>query len=242
MQPLLAIETSGNSLGVALKTDGGLVFEENVTAGAIHGRALAPLLQKALAAGGLKASGLGAVAVSAGPGSWTGLRIGLSAAKALAWGAGVGLIGVPSFEALARDAARHAPDCARLALRDARSGGFFLALFSETSDAPERWIKESVLPVDEALCAVEAALAAHGGIPLAVCGDRVCLDAIADAANARGWNLLRQCEHISGSAVAECGWRRCEKGEALRTAAEIHRLAPLYLRASGPELKLRGGS
>ena len=206
MQALLAVETSGNSLGVALRTGSGLVFEENVTAGMIHGRALAPLLEKALAAQGLRPAGLSAVAVSAGPGSWTGLRIGLSAAKALAWGAGVGLIAVPSFDALALQAGRHAPGSARLVLRDARSEGFFLALFSETLEWPERWIEDSVMQAPRALAAVDAALADKGGVPVAVCGDPACLDLVAEAAGARGWQLLRQCQHIGAAAVAAWGW------------------------------------
>jgi len=236
--PLLAIETSGKSLGVALRTESGLAFEENVQAGAVHGKSLAPLIRKALESQRLKAAQLGGIAVSLGPGSWTGLRIGLSAAKALAWGAGVPLIGVPSFDALARDASRHAPNHARLVLRDARSEGFFLALFSERSPHAERWIPESVLKVPALLAEVESTLPRHGDVPLALCGDGVCLDALAGTAQQLGWTLLRGCEHISAAAVAECGWDKLVRGEVLRETSAIHALAPLYLRASDPELKL----
>lgn len=236
--PLLAIETSGKSLGVALRTESGLAFEENVQAGAVHGKSLAPLIRKALASQRLKPAQLGAVAVSLGPGSWTGLRIGLSAAKALAWGANIPLIGVPSFDALALDAARHSPNHARLVLRDARSEGFFLALFGETSPQAERWIPESVLKPAALLAAVEDTLPRHAEVPLALCGDGVCLDALAGAAQQMGWTLLRGCEHISAASVAECGWEKLARGEVLREAAQIHALAPLYLRASDPELKL----
>ncbi|HYG78406.1 MAG TPA: tRNA (adenosine(37)-N6)-threonylcarbamoyltransferase complex dimerization subunit type 1 TsaB [Planctomycetota bacterium] len=236
--PLLAIETSGKSLGVALRAENGLVFEENVQAGSIHGRALAPLITKALQEHRLKPGQLSGVAVSLGPGSWTGLRIGLSAAKALAWGAGIRILGVPSFEALALDAEKHAPQHARLVLRDARSEGFFLALFSETSPHPERWIKECVLKMPDALAAVDEEMSSRAELPLALCGDGVCLDAVAATAQQRGWSLLRQCEHISAAAVAECGWARLLKGEGTSEAAEIHKLGPLYLRASDPEIKL----
>lgn len=238
LSPLLAIETSGKSLGVALRTAGGLAFEENVQAGAIHGKALAPLIQKALKQVNLKPAQLGAVAVSLGPGSWTGLRIGLSAAKALAWGAGVPLVGIPSFEALALDASKHAPQNARLTLRDARSEGFFLALFSETSPRAERWIAESVLKPADVLSAVRTEIARHPNIPLALCGDAVCLDALAAVSQEQNWTLLRGCEHISAASVAECGWQKLQRGEVLRDTAAIHKLAPLYLRASDPELKL----
>ena len=243
MRPLLAIETSGQSLGVAVYTDSGLVFEENVTAGMIHGRALVPLMQKALhtlPAPEAQGTELEALAVSLGPGSWTGLRIGLSAAKAFAWAAGVRIVGVPSFEALAREALSHAPGQAILTLRDARSEGCFLALFAETHGRLERWIGESVLPAADVVGVVGQVLAGQGGAPLAVCGDRKCLEVVAQPAQARGWRLLTELEHIPARAVARCGWERLERGAGVVSgAAEIHRLAPLYLRASDPELKLK---
>jgi tRNA threonylcarbamoyladenosine biosynthesis protein TsaB len=238
MKPLLALETSGSSLGVALRGDRGLLFEENVTTGSMHGRALAPLMRKALAERSLTPAGLAAIAVSLGPGSWTGLRIGISAAKAFAWGANLTLIGVPSFEALALDAARLARGHARLLLRDARSEGFFVALFSETLEPSQRWIQESVLHAPAVVAAVEAQMPLHKGVPLAVCGDRVCLDAIVPAAEKNGWRVLSECQRVSAGAVAECAWQRLARGEGLKTPAEIHTLAPLYLRASDPELKL----
>jgi tRNA A37 threonylcarbamoyladenosine modification protein TsaB len=146
---------------------------------------------------------------------------------------------VPSFEALALDAARVAPGHARLCLRDARSEGLFVALFGETSPAAERWIEESVMKGPEAVAAVEKELQARPGVKLALAGDRVCLEAVAEAAQRNGWRVLSECAHITAGAVAEYGWRRMERGEGLATAAEIHKLAPLYLRASDPELKLK---
>jgi tRNA threonylcarbamoyladenosine biosynthesis protein TsaB len=243
LKTLLALETSGKSLGVALRSERGLIFHENVTAGSIHGRGLAPLIRKALDQASLRPEQLSAIAVSLGPGSWTGLRIGLSAAKALAWGSGIELVGVPSFEALALDAAAHAPGQARLMLRDARSEGFFLALFDETFDTPVRLIPETVLKPAEMVEEVRQALAQRGAGGVCVSGDRVCLDMIAADAQRNNWTLLSDVEHITGGSVAEAGWRRLLAGESLKSAAEIHKLAPIYLRASGPELKLalKGG-
>jgi tRNA threonylcarbamoyl adenosine modification protein YeaZ len=253
MRPVLALETSGKYVGVAVRAESGLLFSENVTAGAAHGRALAPLMSKALNACSLRPGELEAVAVSLGPGSWTGLRIGLSAAKAFAWGARIGILGVPSFEALAQEASAHAPNQALLTVRDARMSGYFCALFGpqeiiansseiETSSCFQRWIPECVLSQDEMLSAMDAAMREHAGTPLAVCGDEVCLNALEALSAARGWTLLRGCEHISAAALAECGWRRLRNGnggEGLRDAAAIHKLAPLYLRASSPEVKLQ---
>ncbi|HYF50313.1 MAG TPA: tRNA (adenosine(37)-N6)-threonylcarbamoyltransferase complex dimerization subunit type 1 TsaB, partial [Planctomycetota bacterium] len=208
LRPLLAIETSGSSLGVALRTEQGVSFERNVTAGAIHGRALAPLIDECLRGQNLSVADLEAVAVSVGPGSWTGLRIGITAAKTLAWSAGVGLVAVPSFEALALQAlAAVGSPTPVVTLRNARSEGFFAAVFSETSGTLERWMSECVIPGDRVIADVEALLAQRASTSAAFCGDGVCMDAIADAAIKRGWIVLREVEHISARILAEAGWR-----------------------------------
>lgn len=222
-----------------MRAESGLLFSENVTAGAAHGRALAPLIEKALNACSLRPAEFEAVAVSLGPGSWTGLRIGLSTAKAFAWGARIGILGIPSFEALAQEASARAPGQARLTLRDARVSGCFCALFSETSAPAERWITECMLGYSDLLSAVDSKVREHPGLPIAVCGDDVCLNALETDAAARDWTLLRGCEHISAASLAECAWARLQNGEGSREPATIHKLAPLYLRASSPEVKLQ---
>ncbi|HLX60111.1 MAG TPA: tRNA (adenosine(37)-N6)-threonylcarbamoyltransferase complex dimerization subunit type 1 TsaB [Planctomycetota bacterium] len=240
---ILALETSGNSLGVALIDAGVVVFDENVTEGMIHGRALVPLMKKALQSRGVKPAQLGGVAVSVGPGSWTGLRIGISAAKALAWAAGVPLVCVPSFEALALEANERATRIPAgkdagapiLTVRDARSEGFFAAIIRVTRGAPERLLEECVIR-HAALVEAARRVASAG---LVVCGDAKCVTTLGPEIAANGWTALRELEHIPALAVARCGWRRFQAGEGvLRTAVEIHKVGPLYLRASDPELKL----
>ncbi|MCW8134008.1 MAG: tRNA (adenosine(37)-N6)-threonylcarbamoyltransferase complex dimerization subunit type 1 TsaB, partial [Planctomycetota bacterium] len=130
--PLLAFETSGRTLGVALWGPGGLILEKRVLEGARHGQALGPVVQEVLALSRKKIGDLSALAVSLGPGSWTGLRIGLAAAKAMAWGAGRTLIGVPSFEALALAALRCQPPAGEgllLTVRHAYSEGLYVAFW-----------------------------------------------------------------------------------------------------------------
>ncbi len=217
---------------MALISDAGVLFEENVTEGMVHGRALVPLMQSALASRGLKPAELGALAVSLGPGSWTGLRIGIAAAKAFAWAAGVPLVGVPSFEALALEAGGTV-----LTVRDARSEGFFAAIIDVTGGAPKRLLSECVLKPAELM---EAVLKFERPV-LNVCGDEKCLTILSPAIEKNGWTTRPELRHIPARAVAKCGWRRWQNGDdVLRGAAEIHKLGPLYLRASDPELKLYG--
>jgi len=235
---LLSIETSGSSLGVALSLEGRTVFAENVEGGSIHGKGLAPQIQKALAQNQLTPDALAAIAVSIGPGSWTGLRIGLSAAKAMAWALKIPLVLVPSFEALALGVFSLPSPAPRsvLCLRDARSEGCFAALFSETAARTERCIQECVLPPAGVVQAVEAFLPAN----IVLCGDAVPVKSVAEAALQRGhaWQSI-ETSAIRANDLAACAWARfiADKG-VLRTSAEIHAAAPMYLRRSDPELKL----
>ena len=240
MQPILVLETSGASLGVALISDRGVLFEENVSEGLIHGRALAPLMERALASQGLKAAGLGALGVSLGPGSWTGLRIGISAAKTFAWAARVPLVCVPSFEALAAGAGLREPDARNiLTLRDARSEGFFAALFDVTAGAPRRLMNECVLKPEELVPAVKQMQNSSKLSEIAVCGDEKCLALIAEESARNGWRLINGLQHISAGDTARRALARWLSGVGvLKSAQEIHWLGPLYLRASDPELKL----
>jgi tRNA threonylcarbamoyladenosine biosynthesis protein TsaB len=245
-ETLLVMETSGLSLGVALVRGGALVFARDVQAGAVHGKALIPLVEEALAGAGLGVKELAAVAVSTGPGSWTGLRIGLSAAKTFAWAAGIPLVPVPSFEGLCSAAREQAPGAAVLCLRDARSEGHFAALFSpwdrgsaggnaETFAPFGRWIEECVLKTPLLLERVAQALPA--GVPLAVCGDPACTAALGSALKERGAQVLEGLQHVPVAALAPAAWARWVRGAALRETEEIHRAGPLYLRASDPEIK-----
>jgi len=236
---LLSIETSGPSLGVALSLEGRIVFAENVEGGSIHGKGLAPQIQKALAQNATKPDALAGIAVSIGPGSWTGLRIGLSAAKAMAWALKIPLVPVPSFEALALGAFSLPSPAPRavLCLRDARSEGCFAALFSETAPRTERCIQECVLSPAGVVQAVEAFLPAN----IILCGDAVPVKSVAEAAQQRGhvWQSSPEISAIRASDLAACAWARFVSGDGvLRTSAEIHAAAPMYLRRSDPELKL----
>lgn len=98
---LLAIETATDVCSVALVADGRVVGVAETLAPRSHAAMLAPLVRDLLARHGASTGDLGAVAVSAGPGSYTGLRIGASTAKGIAWAHGITLVAVPSLEALA---------------------------------------------------------------------------------------------------------------------------------------------
>jgi tRNA threonylcarbamoyladenosine biosynthesis protein TsaB len=103
--PLLAIETSGPTARVSLLAEDGAVLARAEKTAARHSSNLLPLCDEVLRAAGVRVGGLAAIACGAGPGSFTGLRVGLSVAKGLALPTGLPLILISSLEALAHDLA-----------------------------------------------------------------------------------------------------------------------------------------
>ena len=100
---LLALETAADVCGVALHDGQSVIAESSLRLARRHSAALLPLAHSLLHAAGRSPSDLTAVAVSAGPGSYTGLRIGASTAKGLCSATGAALVSVPTLHALALD-------------------------------------------------------------------------------------------------------------------------------------------
>ena len=101
---VLGIESSGPRGGVALLEEERPLGEALFEAGMVHGREIAPAADRLLREAGRTPADLGLVAVDIGPGSYTGLRVGLAAAKGLAFALGRPLVGVPSLDVLAQAA------------------------------------------------------------------------------------------------------------------------------------------
>jgi tRNA threonylcarbamoyladenosine biosynthesis protein TsaB len=127
---VLGIETATSVCGAAVLEDGALAALEEVNERRVHAERLLPLIDAALRKSGRTAASLGAIAVSIGPGSFTGLRIGLSIAKGLVLATGVPLVAVPTLEALASRSARAGrTDGLILAALDARRDEVYCQLF-----------------------------------------------------------------------------------------------------------------
>jgi tRNA threonylcarbamoyladenosine biosynthesis protein TsaB len=90
---------------VALVDDGVVLSARHVEAKSVHAEMLLPLVNDLLKEGGISLENLDAIAISAGPGSFTGLRIGMSLAKGLAFASDIPLVAVPTLQALALKAA-----------------------------------------------------------------------------------------------------------------------------------------
>lgn len=101
MARILLIDTSTAVLSVGLSLDGTVAQERVCTEARAQASLTAPLVREVLEAEGLKVKDCDAVCVSAGPGSYTGLRVGVSTAKGLAFGAGIPLIAIGTLDILA---------------------------------------------------------------------------------------------------------------------------------------------
>ena len=101
MASILCLETSTEVCSVALAIDGIIVEEREDKSGKNHAQLLACFAEEVMKAQNKPFQQLDAVAVSGGPGSYTGLRIGVSTAKGLCYAAGLPLIAIPSLEAMA---------------------------------------------------------------------------------------------------------------------------------------------
>lgn len=109
MAYILSIETATKVCSVALHQEGELVVSQHLHIDKSHSGLLTVLIRNCLQYAAIAMTDIAAVAVSAGPGSYTGLRIGTSTAKGLCYALEVPLIAVNTLEAMAYEVARFAP-------------------------------------------------------------------------------------------------------------------------------------
>jgi tRNA threonylcarbamoyladenosine biosynthesis protein TsaB len=125
---MVAIETATETVGVAVRTAMGVQAEFSLTGRRRHVETLTPALEHLLAQLGLVPTDLGAVAVDIGPGLFTGLRVGIAAAKGLAQSLGLGVIGATSLDILTAAAAGAGHRGLVLACVDARRAEVFASV------------------------------------------------------------------------------------------------------------------
>lgn len=100
-EKILAIETSSIIGGVALCDGEDLIQEIKFHKGMVHAKKLIPAIEKILKKSGLKIKEIDCIAISIGPGSYTGLRVGLACAKSISYSTGIRLVAVNSLDILA---------------------------------------------------------------------------------------------------------------------------------------------
>lgn len=162
----LGIETSSERGSLALVEDGVLVQRVHHQEPSQHAERMLPLLARLLADAGWDKRTLDRVAVGVGPGSFTGIRIGIALAHGLALGLGLPTVGVGSLRAIAA-ALPPAEARLRLAVRDARREEFFVAAYDAAGTellAPSVWPRAGL---------VDALTGWASGRPFVVVGEAI---------------------------------------------------------------------
>lgn len=144
---ILAFETSAKTASVAIVRDGMLLGEYYQNSGQTHSRTVMKMAQDLMANCDLGVQDMDAVACAAGPGSFTGIRIGMAAAKGLAWGREIPLIGISTLEAMAKNVA--VSDGVYCAAMDARREQVYTALFESKSGVFSRLTEDGAISIEE---------------------------------------------------------------------------------------------
>ncbi len=212
---ILAIDTSGPTCGVAILADGVIRFSQTVLNKRTHSVNLMPMVDAAFSFTGLTLAEMDRLACVVGPGSFTGVRLGVSTVKGLAHGSGKPCVPVNALEAMALGAGRFdGPVCP---MQDARAGQVYAALFRGgervSPDEPVALteLAERLLAAGEDVLFTGDGMTVHRERIRALMGEKAFF---ADAASA----YLRP----------ECAALIAERAEE---TLDYLRLMPLYLRA-----------
>lgn len=144
---ILAFETSAKAASVALTDGEKLLGESYQNTGLTHSQTLLPMAQELLDSCGYKPEQVEAVAVAAGPGSFTGVRIGVAAAKGFAWGAQTPCYGVSTLEAMALHLC--AWNGLVVPVMDARRNQVYTATFTARDGKLERLCEDRAISLEE---------------------------------------------------------------------------------------------
>jgi tRNA threonylcarbamoyladenosine biosynthesis protein TsaB len=237
---ILGIDTATPSASVALIEDQKILAERIYRQAKIssdqaalppkgnHAEVILPLIRSLLAGAGLSLSGLSGIAVTLGPGSFTGLRIALATVKGLAYEWGLPVVGVSTLHA---NAARVGDDGLICALLDARKQEVYAALFRRAGNALTRLSEDAVLSV----CRVGELLSHCGAVKPFMIGDGAAAYEM-QLQDSFGGAMRFSVGDEFGSVAAQAALLARQRFLAAATD-DLGALAPLYLRPSEAESK-----
>jgi tRNA threonylcarbamoyladenosine biosynthesis protein TsaB len=222
---ILAIDTATRVGSIAVVQGSVLKAQQILNVSATHNQRLLPGIERILADAGWSLDDIDGFAVSLGPGSFTGLRIGLSIIKGLAWATNKPLAGVPTLDALAANVS-FVPHkiCPIL---DARKGEIYTAFYRQGDGGIPRRLTSYMAIKPEQLLALISETTVLIGDGLLSYGDYLKKEL--------GNRLVVPPPHLSvihASSVAWLGWHRLRSGEY----DDVSSCTPLYVRPSEAEL------
>ncbi len=215
---LLGIDTSSLAASAAIIEDGAILAENFVNVKRTHSETLFPMVESVLGNCGKSLSSVDLFAVTAGPGSFTGVRIGISAVKGMAMGTGKLCVPVSTLEALAYNLLGRR--CVAVPVMDARCGQVYTALFQVNGRTVSRLSEDMAIPIDELRREI-AKLSLETEIVLLGDGAKTCFEIFNDP------RVTLAPEHLRFQRAASVCLAALSRGETPLTPSQ---LVPFYLR------------
>ncbi|MGI5985834.1 MAG: tRNA (adenosine(37)-N6)-threonylcarbamoyltransferase complex dimerization subunit type 1 TsaB [Clostridiales bacterium] len=220
---ILGFESSAKSASVAICDENGLISQYFQNSGLTHSRTLLPMAEDMLKNLDMSLSDIDLIAVAHGPGSFTGVRIGVSAVKGLAWGSGKPVCGVSTLLAMAYNGVSAPEGSIICCVMDARREQFYNALFVMRGGIPVRLCEDRAIGTAKLVEDIE-----NQKKPVFIVGDgaRLC------------YNTLNNFEVRTILApepmLYQSAWGVCMAAQR-EPAQSVHELLPVYLRLSQAE-------
>jgi tRNA threonylcarbamoyladenosine biosynthesis protein TsaB len=225
---ILALETSSMAGSIAIQNDNRLIAEVMLDIKVVHSERLMSSIEWLLKASLTSIEDIDAFAISIGPGSFTGLRIGLSTVKGLSYAAKKPIITVPTLDAFARRIAFSPYDiCPML---DARKNEIYTALYRWRANALEKIILEMAISPRDFLSRIEGDTIFMGE------GARIYKDLIKDILKTNAIFAPPHLMYPSASTVAEIAMEKLKRGEVSDPVG----ITPFYIRKSEAEIHWKG--
>lgn len=227
---ILGVDTSAVAAGAAIIKDGKLISETYINTGLTHSQTMLTLIDSALNAVDMSIDDVDAFAVSSGPGSFTGIRIGVSAVKGLCFAKNKPCFAVSTLEALA--------NCADIdgfiicPVMDARCMQVYTALFEKTDGEIKRVTDDAPKTLEELSAELQEI---NKKILLIGDGADISYKFLAEKGlDVRKFSEIFKFQHASGVAIT--AYRNYNRGEE---AVSADNLVPSYLRLSQAERELK---
>lgn len=220
---ILAVDTSAVCAAVAITEKEKILSECQTNTGLTHSRTLMPMIDSALKNAEIPLDSIDLFACSAGPGSFTGIRIGVAAIKGLCDGTKKKCMPVSTLEALAYNLLGRS--CTAVCVMDARCNQVYCGIFKIDGDTVTRLAEDEAIKIEE----LKERLPQYENVIFVGDGAKICHKAL-------GYSIAPPSElYQKGSSVALCALRNFTEEKAV-DAAE---LLPVYLRLPQAERELK---
>lgn len=220
---VLAVDTSAVCAAVAVTEDGKILSESQTNTGLTHSRTLMPMIDSTLRNAEISLDSIDFFACSAGPGSFTGIRIGVAAIKGFCDGLKKKCLPVSTLEALAYNLLGRS--CTAVSVMDARCNQVYCGIFRVEGDNVTRLTEDEAIKIED----LGEKLKAYENIIFVGDGAKICH-------NAHGYEIASPSQLFQkGSSVAFCALNNYEEDKLLDAAD----LMPVYLRLPQAERELK---